>query len=132
MISPISAAASTNVAGMLTQKQVPAARRRRREFSDTSTAKIRRQLSYKCGWYGSRLTEAERLFLSSRLCPVWDQMNEPGWKRNWTCEACYSRHDRNSNAAIDLALYSEGEAGIVRAPTAVESSVRLAAASRCL
>ena len=107
---------SLNVAGMLTQKHIPGVRRRRRDLADASMSEIRRQLSYKCDWYGSELVEAAPMFPSSRLCHVCGERNEPGWNTNWSCEACGSRHDRDDNAAINLARYSEGDAGTVGAP----------------
>ena len=106
---------SLNVAGMLVQKHIPGARRRRRDLADASMSEVRRQLTYKCGWYGSRLVEADPLFPSSRLCNVCGERNDPGWIRNWTCVACDSRHNRDDNAAINLARYSEGDAGAVGA-----------------
>ena len=106
---------SLNVAGMLEQKHVPGARRRRRDLADASMSEIRRQLTYKCGWYGSVLIEADPLFASSRLCNVCGERNDPGWNSNWTCVACGSRHDRDDNAAINLARYPEGDAGAVGA-----------------
>ena len=96
---------SLNVSGMLTQKHLPGARRRRRDLADASIAEIRRQLSYKCRWYGSRLIEAAQLFPSSRLCHVCGERNDPGWEKTWRCVGCGSRHDRDNNAAINLALY---------------------------
>ena len=107
---------SLNVAGMLEQKHIPGARRRRRDLADASMSQIRRQLAYKCGWYGSRLVETAPMFPSSRLCYVCGERNDPGWKKTWTCLACGSRHDRDDNAAINLARYSEGDAGTVGAP----------------
>ena len=107
---------SLNVAGMLTQKHIPGGRRRRRDLADASMSEIRRQLVYKCGWYGSELIEADALFPSSRLCHVCGERNDPGWDKNWTCLACGSQHDRDDNAAINLARYSEGDVGAVGAP----------------
>ena len=107
---------SLNVAGMLEQKHIPGASRRRRDLADASMSEIRRQLTYKCGWYGSELVEADPMFPSSRLCHVCGERNEPGWNTNWSCETCGSRHDRDDNAAINLARYSEGDAGTVGAP----------------
>ena len=106
---------SLNVAGMMAQKHIPGARRRRRDLADTSMSEIRRQLTYKCDWYGSVLVEADRFHPSSRLCSVCGHVNEVGWQTRWTCEACGSRHDRDDNAAINLARYSEGDAGAVGA-----------------
>lgn len=109
-------AESLNVSGMLVQKRIPGARRRRRDLSDTSMAELRRQLGYKCSWYGSALVESDPLFPSSRLCHACGERNEPGWKKDWTCVACSSRHDRDDNAAINLARYSKGDVGAVGAP----------------
>ena len=94
---------SLNVSGMLTQKGLFGARRRRRDLSDASMGELRRQLDYKCRWYGSVLLEADPSFPSSRLCHVCGEMNEPGRKRDWRCVACGSPHDRDHNAAINLA-----------------------------
>ena len=107
---------SLNVAGMLRQKNMPGARRRRRDLADASMAEIRRQLEYKCCWYGSEVVEADTYFPSSRLCHVCSVRNEPGWEQRWTCSGCGSRHDRDQNAAINLARHSEGDAGTVGAP----------------
>ena len=107
---------SLNVSGMLAQKHIPGARRRRRNLADASMSEIRRHLTYKCGWYGSRLVEADTMFPSSRLCHVCGERNDPGWDRDWTCLACGSRHDRDDNAAINLARYPEGDVGTVGAP----------------
>ena len=109
-------AESLNVSGMLRQKGLFGARRRRRDLSDSSMGELRRQLSYKCGWYGSVLVEADTLYPSSRLCHVCGERNEPGWKTDWTCVVCGDRHDRDDNAAINLARYSEGDVGAVGAP----------------
>ena len=106
---------SLNVSGMLVQKHIPGARRRRRELSDASMAELRRQLGYKCGWYGSVLLDADPMFPSSRLCSSCGVRNAPGWKTIWTCVGCGTCHDRDDNAAINLARYSEGDAGTVGA-----------------
>ena len=70
---------SLNVRGMLAQKNMPGARRRRRDLADASMAELRRQLGYKCGWYGSRLVEADTMYPSSRLCHACGEGNDPGW-----------------------------------------------------
>ena len=107
---------SLNVSGMLVQKGLFGARRRRRNLSDASMAGLRRHLSYKCGWYGSVLVEADSLYPSSPLCHVCGERNTPGWSATWTCVACSGRHDRDDNAAINLARYSKGDVGAVGAP----------------
>ena len=107
---------SLNVSGMMRQKHLPGARIRRRGLSDTLMSQLRRQLSYKCGWYGSVLVEADAYYPSSRICNGCGVRNEPGWRTVWTCVSCGIRHDRDDNAAINLARYCEGNVGAVGAP----------------
>ena len=92
-------------------------------------SELRRQLTYKCGWYGSELVEADLLFPSSRLCHQCGARNEPGWATTWNCTVCGRSHDRDHTAAINLARYSEGHAVQLVPPTGVEPSVRLTAVS---
>jgi putative transposase len=39
-----------------------------RSVLDASPAELRRQLSYKCTWYGSKLVVADRWYPSSKTC----------------------------------------------------------------
>ena len=105
-----------NVAGMLVQKHIPGARRRRRGLADAGIAELRRQLSYKCIWYGSRLVLADRYHPSSKLCHICGVFNDVGWHERWRCTGCGRPHDRDDNAAANLAHYSEGDVGTVGAP----------------
>ena len=107
---------SLNVSGMLGQKHIPGARARRRGLSDAAMSELRRQLSYKCGWYGTALVGADVYYPSSRLCRDCGHRNDIGWRTAWTCGACGIRHDRDDNAAINLAHYGEGDVGAVGAP----------------
>ena len=49
---------------------------------------IRRQLRYKCDWYGANLIEADRYFPSSKTCHECDHVQDIGWAEYWTCEGC--------------------------------------------
>ena len=71
---------SLNVSGMLAQRNIPGARRRRRGLSDASMGELRRQMGYKCGWRGSALVEADPLFPSSRLCHVCGERTGYAWR----------------------------------------------------
>lgn len=105
-----------NAAGMLQQKGLNGARARRRGLSDTALAEPRRQLRYKTGWYGSTLIEADRWFPSSQICHCCDHRQQIGWSEHWTCDRCGVRHQRDDNAAINLARYETISAvGPVRA-----------------
>ena len=104
-----------NVAAMLTQRNLAGARTRRRRQADAALGEMRRQLRYKCGWYNSRLVEADRWFPSSQICSRCGWRNtELGWQQQWTCQ-CGTVHDRDDNAAVNLARYPAGDLGTVGA-----------------
>jgi putative transposase len=100
-----------DAAGMLRQKGLTGARARRRGLSDAALAEPRRQLRYKTGWYGSRLVEASRWYPSSRTCCRCRHKQDIGWAEHWTCEQCGTRHQRDDNAAVNLARYEPPPAG---------------------
>ena len=62
------------------------------------------KLSYKAEWYGRILVQVDRFYPSSKLC------HDCGHKykglrlseREWTCENCHIRHDRDVNAALNI------------------------------
>ena len=103
-----------DAASLLRQKGLPGAHSRRRELSDAALGEIRRQLRYKCPWYGSQLIEADRFFPSSKTCHACGHVQDIGWLEHWTCEECSSSHQRDDNAAINLARWAS--LGSVRAP----------------
>ena len=103
-----------DVSAMLQQKGLPGARARRRGLSDAGMGEIRRQLRYKCPWYGSTLIEADRFFPSSKTCHYCGHVQDIGWAEHWTCDECSSSHQRDDNAAINLARWAS--LGSVRAP----------------
>jgi putative transposase len=96
-----------DAAGMLRQKGLPGARARRRGLSDAALATPRRQLSYKTGWYGSQLVVADRWFPSSKTCHACGHVQDIGWAEHWQCDACSVSHQRDDNAAINLARWEE-------------------------
>jgi putative transposase len=96
-----------DTAGMLRQKDLTGARARRRGLSDSALGETRRQLGYKTGWYGSRLIVAGRFYPSSKTCCACGHVQEIGWAEHWTCEQCGTSHQRDDNAAVNLARYEE-------------------------
>ena len=100
-----------DVAGMLRQKGLTGARARRRGLSDSALGQTRRQLAYKTGWYGSRLVIADRWYPSSKTCHACGHVQEIGWDEHWTCTGCGTSHQRDDNAAINLARYEEPDPG---------------------
>lgn len=65
---------------------------------------FRRQIAYKCDWYGCTLTVADRWFASSKMCSCCGAINESLTlaDRIFRCEACGLVIDRDLNASINL------------------------------
>ena len=80
-----------------------------KSIQNLSIYEFKRQLTYKCAWYGRDLIVVNRWFPSSKLC------NCCGYKyqklslkeRKWKCSECGKTHDRDENAAINI--QNEGE-----------------------
>jgi putative transposase len=96
-----------DAAGMLRQKGLPGARARRRGLSDAALGTPRRHLAYKTGWYGSALVVADRWFPSSKTCHDCGHVQDIGWDEKWQCDGCSVTHQRDDNAAVNLARYEE-------------------------
>lgn len=77
-------------------------------IGDVSFGEIKRQLAYKAYWYGCDLVVADRYFPSSKLCSSCGHKLEKLKlsTRQWTCPQCEEIHDRDQNAAKNLANYS--------------------------
>ena len=111
-----------NVSGMLKNHSLAQA------ISDAGMSEFRRQLEYKCKWFGIELVLADRFFPSSRLCRHCGCTNSELKlsDRTWICD-CGVVLDRDFNAAINLRNWA-----IRRVPpefTLVESDIRPAAVS---
>ena len=78
-----------------------------RAILDVAPAELRRQLGYKCGWYGSVLVTAGRWYASSKTCPGCGRRKPglPRSERTFRCDnaACGLVIDRDLNAALNLA-----------------------------
>lgn len=76
-----------------------------RAVSDASMSEAIRQLQYKCEWYGRKFVKVDRWFPSSKTCGecgcVFDGLTLA--MREWTCPECGTRHDRDLNAARNIA-----------------------------
>ena len=96
-----------SAAGMLQQKGLPGARSRRRRLADAGLAQIRTRLRYKQAWYGCRLIEADRFYPSSQICSKCDLQTAIGWAEEWDCPGCGAHHQRDDNAAVNLARYPD-------------------------
>jgi transposase len=82
----------------------------------------RRQLAYKCDWYGSTLIVVDRFFPSTQMCSGCGVLNEQvkGFEglreRRFGCNTCGLLLDRDVNAAINLHRAGLGMLGIVPLP----------------
>ncbi|MEO0042967.1 MAG: hypothetical protein RL329_2415 [Bacteroidota bacterium] len=65
---------------------------------------FRRQLTYKCNWYGSKLTVVDRFYPSSKTCSGCSKVKKELAlnERTYCCEHCGLKIDRDLNAAINL------------------------------
>lgn len=71
---------------------------------------FRRELEYKCGWYGKQLIVVDPKD-TSRICSScgqknheFDNLDQNEWlrTREWTCPNCGVHHDRDKNASINI------------------------------
>ena len=76
-----------------------------RAILDVAPGELRRQLGYKCSWYGSALVVADRWYPSSKTCSGcgWRKPSLPLSERMFRCKACGLVIDRDLNAALNLA-----------------------------
>lgn len=89
-----------NVKGMVKNHNLAQA------ISDCGFYEFRRQLEYKAPMRGGEVIVADRFFPSSKTCSACGNKQEkmPLSVREWTCPNCGATHDRDHNAAINLAL----------------------------
>ena len=74
-----------------------------RAISNQGWAEIRRQLAYKCDWYGKQLVTVNPR-KTSQICSScgYDDGKHTLDIRQWTCPNCGTNHDRDINAAINI------------------------------
>lgn len=88
-----------NIKGMLSNHRLAKA------VSDASMGAMLRQLEYKCAWYGRGFVKVDRFYPSSKTCgecgAVYDGLTLA--MREWSCPECGRIHDRDLNAARNIA-----------------------------
>jgi putative transposase len=94
---------------MLQKKQLS------RGIADAGWGQFIHMLAYKSSWYGSRLIKGPRYYASTKTCSQCEYI-EDGLTlkdREWECQRCGQKHDRDTNAAKNLLkLYTESSSGI--------------------
>lgn len=102
-----------NVAGMTTRAKGSGQSRGKaglnRAILDAAPGELRRQLAYKCAWYGSTLVVADRWYPSSKTCSGCQTVKAKLslTQRTYRCECCGLVIDRDVNAAVNLASLVE-------------------------
>jgi len=88
-----------NIAGLLCNRRLA------RALTDAGLRELRRMLTYKCHWYGSRLVVVDRFFPSSKRCSAcgWVKAKLTLDERTFNCTVCGVALDRDLNAARNLA-----------------------------
>ncbi len=93
-----------NVSGMVKNRHLS------RAISDMGFFEFRRQLEYKAAMRDGIVVIADRFFASSKTCSASGCGHKvdklPLSVREWVCPACGANHDRDVNAAINLANYA--------------------------
>ena len=87
-----------NVEGMMRNHHLAKA------IVNVSFSRIKRQLEYKCQWYGKKLIKIDRYFPSSKTCNYCGYINNHLTlnDRVWECPQCASKIDRDINAAKNI------------------------------
>jgi putative transposase len=82
-----------------------------KSISDVAWHELRRQLEYKCEWYGKNLIVINKYFPSTKTCSACGAVNENLTLKNriWNCPSCKATHDRDINAAINIAAQAGPE-----------------------
>jgi putative transposase len=88
-----------NVVGLLRNPHLA------RRIADAGWGELRRQLSYKTTWTGTRLAQADPFYPSSKTCSACGTVKAklPLSVRVFHCDICGTRIDRDLNAARNLA-----------------------------
>jgi putative transposase len=76
---------------------------------DAGLGNLGRLLTYKAGWYGCELVEADRWYPSSKMCSGCGLIDRELTlaDRTYRCTGCGLVLDRDINAAINLARWPE-------------------------
>ena len=77
-----------------------------KHIADAAWGELLRKLTYKAAWSGKHLVQIDQWFASSKTC----SNSKCGTKvdtmplsvRQWTCQKCGKKHDRDINAAITI------------------------------
>lgn len=108
-----------NVSGMMKNHKLALS------LSDASFGEIRRQLIYKSKWFSGQVVLIDRFFPSSRRCSACGYIKKTLTlkERIWVCPNCAKAHDRDLNAAINIAI--EAQRILELSPVVATSGLKL-------
>ena len=91
-----------NIKGMMKNKHLS------KLIAQQGWNEFKRQLQYKCEFYGIRFIEADKWYPSSKMCSecghIKDKLSLS--ERTYICEECGAIIDRDFNASVNLSRYS--------------------------
>ncbi len=72
-------------------------------WNDNNSYELIRQLEYKSDWYGKEFVKVNP-YNTSKTCHLCGHINEDLklYDRNWVCQRCQAKHDRDVNAALNI------------------------------
>lgn len=89
----------------LSRKEKDSSNRNKQRICSASWTKFFNMLSYKATWYGNDIVKIPTMYPSSQICSCCGYKN-PLVKnlaiRNWVCLQCQTKHDRDTNASINI------------------------------
>jgi putative transposase len=100
-----------NVSGMMKNHKLA------QTIADVSWSKAIEYLKYKCEWYGKNLIQIGRFEASSKTCSICGGVKKDLTlkDREWTCQACGTKHNRDINASINIKKF-----GLMKAKARLE------------
>ncbi len=91
-------------------------------ISDSNWSEFINLLKYKCEWSGKNFIQIGRFDASSKICNVCGLIKTDLKlsDREWICESCNTKHDRDINASKNIRDIGISRAGIVQTKKPVE------------
>ncbi len=90
-----------NIKGMMKNKHLSKA------IAQQCLYEFKKQMQYKCEWYGIEFVEANKWFASSKICSGcgYRKVRLSLSERTYKCECCGLVIDRDYNASVNLSRY---------------------------
>ncbi len=97
-----------------------------RKISDLGFSAFMEMVGYYCQLTGAQMQVIDKFFPSSKMCHVCKKIYEALSlnERSWQCQGCNSLHDRDINAAMNIAIVGASTIGLgnVRPPSVAISA----------